>query len=142
MEWRSFVLIKSQGVLHYFRGETGGYKLELSICKGIGLFYRSLIPKWYPVRGQRYEQHISVVRKETPKDLRAWGKYEGEIVEFYYDPEDVCSSDIYWWLNCYSKRLEEIRAELGLEPKWSATKPPEGFGATFHTTIGNMKDVD
>jgi hypothetical protein len=134
-------LIRAQGVLRYHRGKNGSYKLELVICKGIGMFYRSLIPKWFNVRGQRYEQHISVVRKETPKYPEHWGKYEGKRVEFFYDPEDICNNDNYWWINCYSLPLEAIRWELGLLPKWSDRKPPEGFGATFHTTLGNTKDL-
>jgi hypothetical protein len=136
-----FVLIKSEGVLRYHRGEQGSYKLELRICNGIGMFYRSLIPKWYTVRRQKYDQHISVVRKEVPKNLELWGKYEGERVEFYYDPEDICTDGNYWWINCYSLRLEEIRRELGLKPKWSLREPPRPFGATFHTTIGNQKEL-
>lgn len=135
------MLIKATGILRYHRGQQGSYKLELNICQGIGLFYRSLIPKWYEVKGQRYEQHISVVRKETPKNLEHWGKYEGKRVEFYYDPQDICHNDTYWWINCYSKELEEIRTELGLGPKWSDTKPIKGFGATFHTTLGNTKNL-
>ena len=66
-------LIKAEGILRYHRGQNGSYKLELQICQGIGLFYRSLIPKWHNVQRQRHDQHISVVRREVPKDLRAWG---------------------------------------------------------------------
>lgn len=134
-------LIKATGTLHYYRGANGGYKLEVRLCKGIGMFYRSLIPKWFNVLGQRYEQHISVVRKETPKNLKAWGIHEGKTVTIWYDPENICHNDTYWWLNVFSLDCERLREELGLKPKWSDTPPLPGFGATFHTTLGNTKGL-
>jgi len=40
-----------------------------------------------------------------------WGRCENKLIEYepfpYYD-------GTYWWLNCYSEYLEEIRKELGL----------------------------
>ena len=40
---------------------------------------------------------------------------------------------VYYWLNVYSTRLEDIREELGLK------RLPGSFEA-FHITIGNNKE--
>jgi hypothetical protein len=87
-----------------------------------------------------YAAHISVVRKEHPPNLGIWGQHEGEIVEFFYHPH-VYSSELYFWLNVFSKRLEEIRLELGLPVSSPYTLPPCGFDKCFHTTIANSKGL-
>ena len=132
------MLYKSTGVLRY--SEDKGYKLIVVIDKQIARYYRSLIPKWYVVQGTRYDPHITVVRsyKETPPDLTAWGKYEGQEIEFLYD-STIQMSENYYWLNILCKRLEEIRLELGLPVTSIYTRPPEGFSKFFHTTIANTK---
>lgn len=113
-------------------------KLILSIDPGINNFYRSLIPRWIPLNSQMYPPHISVVRKEIPKSMEFWGVSEGEQIEFGYSPI-IQWGTMYYWLDCYSRRLEEIREQLGLP---LATQYPclrEGFRKTFHTTLGNVK---
>ena len=132
-------LYRSTGTLHYSTGEVG-YRLVLNIDQGLLDYYRSLIPKWYVVSRQRYGAHISVVRKETPKVLEHWGKYEGEKIEFFYS-NDLQHDHQYWWLNCFSKDLEKIRKELGLPVSSPYTLPPDGFVKCFHSTVGNTKQM-
>lgn len=134
-------MIKLTGKLHYDHTEEYGYRLVLEICPGIPLFYRWLIPKWYQVNGLRAKAHITVIRREKPANLKAWGKYEGEVVEYEYDPESLqTDGKIYWWLNCYSHRLEQITEELGM-PFVNYIKPAKGYRKVWHTTVANMKST-
>lgn len=140
----SFVLNKmilhtSKGKLRYDITEDAGYKLIVEVDLGIVQFYRALIPPWYPkINPQKYRPHISVVRNEIPPNKEVWRKYEGDEVEFLYS-NIVHSGTVYWWLNCFSVKLEEIRLELGLPVDSPYTRPPDGLKKTFHCTIGNIK---
>lgn len=138
-------MISTKGILRYKIGDGryGGYKLSVEdLDPEISKFYLSLIPKSNIVQPQAFPTHCTVVRYEVPPNLEAWGLYEGEEIELLYDPY-IFSGTIYWWLNCYSKRLEQIRAELGfalpaLHPAdWSIPEPE--FEQCFHITIGNSK---
>ncbi len=130
------VLHTSTGILRY----GSDYRLVLAADQGIVEFYRSLIPKAYYVQPSRWRAHITVVRtgKEVPEILDVWGRYEGEEVEFVYSPE-IHEGEVYFWLNVFCKRLEDIRKELGLSVVSRYTLPPEGFTKCFHMTIGNKK---
>ena len=138
-------LFYSSGILSYHKSEkSGGLKLILEVDQGIANYYRKLIPKTYPkINPQMYAAHISVVRHENP-NLEFWGKYEGELVEFVYS-NIIKNGEIYFWLDCYSLRLEEIRKELGLpfEPLHPSHEfykfVPEPYSRTFHCTLGNLK---
>lgn len=133
-------LFKSEGPVRYV-GRKAIVEVDQGIVEvdqGIVDFYRSLIPKSHCVRPQKYPAHISFVRKESPPSADAWGKYEGEVVEFLYDV-DTRHSDNYYWLNAFCVRLEEIRAELGLPIDERYTPPPPGFRKTFHITLANIK---
>jgi hypothetical protein len=130
-------LYQSSGPLRYFTGEFG-YKLIVEVDPQIVAYYRSLIPKWVKTNPQMYPPHISVVRKEVPPRLEYWGKHGGEEVPFLYS-NIVHAGTVYYWLNAFSNRLEEIRLELGLEVSSPYTLPPEGFDKCFHVTIGNCK---
>lgn len=132
-------LHNSTGILKYFRGEGGGYKLILEIDQNIVEYYRSLMPKYIKTNKQMYSAHISVVRKEVPPNESLWGKYEGEEFPFTYG-STVYAGTVYYWINCFSVRLEETRLELGLPVSSIYTLPPEGFTRCFHCTIGNTKD--
>lgn len=133
------LLYKSAGPLRYETGNAG-VKLIVEVDPGIVSLYRALIPKYHKTNPQMYKPHISVVRKEVPPNMEHWGKYEGEIIEFEYSPH-VHHGQVYWWLNCWSKRLEEIRQELGLPVDSPYTRPPDGMAKTFHCTIGNTKGL-
>ncbi len=137
--WWIIELFESTGVLRYSFKEGYGYRLVLEIDKDIVKYYRSLIPPWKgKPNPQMYDAHVSVVRKEVPPNLDAWGKYEGEEVRFLYS-NHIYNGTVYWWLNVFCVRLEEIRVELGLPVSSQYTIPPEGFDKVFHCTLGNCK---
>jgi hypothetical protein len=131
------MLDKSTGILEYGEGNSG-LKLILKIDPNIYFFYRSLIPKYVGLNPQKYEPHISVVRKEIPLNMNFWGKYEKEKVEFEYNSY-IHHGEVYYWINAFSKRLEEIRLELGLSLLNKYGEAPEGFNKIFHITVGNIK---
>lgn len=127
---------KSIGTLRYDRNPL---KLVLSVDQGIVDFYFALIPKyvWPRINRQKYRAHVSVVRNARPKNMAAWGKYEGKKVEFEYDPF-VRNDKTYYWLNAFSPELERIRVELGLPIADQYTRAPDG-SHRFHITIANTK---
>lgn len=133
-------IFASSGILHY--SIDGGYRLVIDVDKSIAAYYRALLPKEWGVVGGRHPAHITVVRcyAETPTNLAAWGKHEGERVEFFYE-SGLRWDESYYWLRVLSKRIEELRIELGLsverKPGWSV--PPPGFSKYFHLTVGNSK---
>jgi len=135
----------SSGILRYSQGAP--YRLTVEIDHDLGSYYRALMPKHLRIAPGRYPTHITVVRvgKDDPKNLEHWGKYEGEKVEFLYEPR-VVHGKTYYWLRVLSKRLEEIRLELGLGLERSKTPsdasyedPPPGYAKFFHITIANNK---
>lgn len=131
-------LFWSKGPLRYGVDNAGIPKLNVMVCPGIVSLYRALMPEYIDCRPQMYPPHISVVRKEVPPKMELWGKYEGEEVEFAYH-NYVYNGTVYWWLNAFSKRLEEIRLELGLPVSTQYTRPPIGWIKCFHITLGNNK---
>ena len=133
------ILYTSTGILRYHY-QGAGYKLAVDIDPEITRFYRSLIPKNIKTNPQMYDAHISVVRKEVPPNLEFWERYEGQEIEFLYSPI-IYYGEVYVWLNCFSKRLEEIRLELGLPVDSPYTRPPSGLEKTFHSTICNLKNI-
>lgn len=130
-------LFKSTGRLKYDMAEYG-YKLIVEADRGLAAYYKSLIPKWIETKPQKYPAHISVVRKEAPSNLEVWGKYDGESIEFTYS-NIVHRGQVYFWLNVFCTRLEEIRLELGLPVSSEYTKPPDGWVKCFHLTLANCK---
>lgn len=133
------VLHQSTGVIRY---TTNWLVLDTDneICR----YYRRLIPKHVGIKKQRYPGHITVLRPKYEEEIlypEYWGKYQGKTVSYFYSPI-VQNSEYYYWLNCFSVELEEIRAELGLYVDDRFTTPPKGFRKTFHITIGNCKDLD
>jgi hypothetical protein len=132
------MIYSSSGPLLYSWEKEYGYKLIVEVDQGLSDYYRSLIPKWIKTNKQMYDPHISVVRKEVPKNLEYWGKYEGEEIDFQYTGT-IYFGTVYCWLNTFSKRLEEIRLELGLPVSSEYTRPPETYIKVFHYTLGNFK---
>ena len=132
-------LFKSSGVLSYSHKDGYGYRLVLNIDPGITKYYRALLPKSIRIAPQLHPAHISVVRKEIPVNLNCWGIHEGEEVEFYYS-NIIYSGKVYYWLNAFSTRLEEIKRELGLPVVESYSKhPSDQWIKVFHVSIGNIK---
>ena len=130
-------LYPSVGTLSY---SHRGYRLVVEVDRGIVDFYRSLIPKWMPVFKSRYSAHVTVVRedKEEPVHKEYWGKHQGEKITLFYSSE-IHQGEVYYWLNVFCVRLEDIRLELGLSARSEYTIPPEGFRKCFHMTIANKK---
>jgi len=132
-------LYKAQGSLRY----TSRYWLILDCDQQIADYYRALMPKYMDVRRPRYGAHITISRPEVemPSNLVFWRAFEGENIEFYYEPcVRFGESGMYYWLNCFSNRLDELRRDLGLavEPR---DNTPEGFGKTYHMTVANRKHL-
>ncbi len=129
-------LYKGTGKLRY-----GNKSLILDTDQGIVDYYKAMIPKYYTdITRQRHPAHISVIRNEVIPTMGLWRKYEDEIVDFEYSGF-IRNGEIYWWLDAFSVRLEEIRAELGLYVVDQFTTPPSGYLKTFHITLGNWKHV-
>lgn len=128
---------RSVGTLRYSIHPEVGHKVVLEIDWGISLLARALIPVWMNVQPQRYSPHVSVVRKERPRNMAAWGAREGERVPFEYGTW-IFDDGVYFWLQVYSERLKEIRAELGLSGSSRVSRPPDGVEC-FHTTVANRK---
>jgi len=126
-------MYSSRGVLAY----SDSYVVA-NLTDDLAIYYRRLIPKWITVDGTRYSPHITVIRygKEqiaADKKAQYWRKYEGQVISFKYEPR-IYSDIKYFFLNAYSRELEDIRIELGLAPT--------RFGhGRFHITIGNQKSV-
>jgi hypothetical protein len=127
-------LFTSTGTLRY-----GNTNLVLDVDQGIVDFYRAMLPKSIRTNRQMYNAHISVVRKEVPPNMELWGKYAGEQIEFKYS-NVIRNGNLYYWLDVWCERLEQIRLELGLPCDSPYTRPPDGFSKTFHVTIGNIKE--
>jgi len=129
------MVFNSKGILRY----GPGIRAIVEVDQGISDFYRKLIPKYNYVQSQMYAAHITVVRtgKETPTNMSAWGKYEGQEIPFTYDNQ-VYSDKTYWYLNVQSDRIGDIREELGL-PRFRLGE----LGAdrkSYHITIANSKN--
>lgn len=128
----------STGTLRYSQGSEGP-KLIVEVDKGIVDYARATVPPSVPLQPQRYDPHITVVRRETLVRPEHWAKYDGEPLEFTYDSR-VVEGDIYYWLRAWSDRLVEIRMELGLKPLWELCRPPDNEDC-FHITLGNLKHL-
>lgn len=126
----------SIGKLLYY---NHNYKLIVEVDSEIANYYRSTIPKYFKVNKPLYAPHISVVRNEIPINMQYWRKYDYKEVSFEYE-NYVYNDDTYYWLNCYSKDLEDIRIELGLTATSEITRSPDGKHK-FHCTIANTKKI-
>jgi hypothetical protein len=118
----------SKGVLKYGPGN----RAVMNVDQGIADFYLALVPAWVGACHQRYRAHVSFVRHIQPPDMSAWGKHDGECVDFEYNSE-VSSDATYLWLDVRCPRLIEVRVELGLPPYPS-------WRNGYHLTIGNLKE--
>lgn len=129
-------MFQSNGILNY----GPGLRAILIIDQGISDFYRSLIPKYYNAKPQKYRAHITVVRnyKETPTKLEFWEKYQGKTISFLYY-NNIQTDGTYFWLNVQSEEIGNIREELGL-PRFRDDRKFGGFlHNEYHVTIANVK---
>ena len=61
------------------------------------------------------QAHISMVRGETPQDLKFWDSLIGAKLTFEYSV-DVQTNGKHWWLPVQCPQIYEIRGKLGLRP--------------------------
>lgn len=123
------MIIQSKAKLHYYHNWAIAY-----IDPQVGEYYYKLIPKYYYANRQLYPPHITVVRIEPIETIvhsRFWGIYEDEMLEIQYENK-INKVGNYFFLNAWSKRIGEIRQELGL------TEYRVGYNC-YHITIGNTK---
>jgi len=133
-------MFTSTGIVHYDDDE--GHRVILRVSQSLADYYRSFIPKCERVIKPRWAAHATVIRPgfEVPPKISYWGDYEGEVVEFLYDSYQLNGYG-YYWVNIWSKRLEEIRTELGLTNVSKYALRPPGYDKTFHITIGNYIEI-
>jgi hypothetical protein len=128
----------------YSSKATIKYKNNIQVVaeldQNISDYYRSLIPKYYYAKPQKAPAHITIVRKnkETPTKMEFWGKHEGRIITFQYEPI-IQTDGIYFWMNAYISEIGYIRQELGL-PQYRDDRLYGGIQRNeYHITIANTK---
>lgn len=121
-------MYETQGII-----EVSPQKIVVKIDKGITDYYYSLIPLSFVARKPLYSAKITVVRS-FPIEKFAYElgrQFDGRTISVEYDG-CLQYSQPYFYLNCWSKEIGEIRKELGL-PEFR-----NGF-KNYHITIGNVK---
>jgi hypothetical protein len=121
---------KSIAIIKYLEDVDEVYAF---VDKDIAMYYRSLIPKHITLNRQKFDPHITIVRKELIKDKTNWNLYHDKKIEFEYF-NDISHNATYWWINVECEFFRTIREELGLNKN-----PP--WDNQFHITIGNTKNV-
>ena len=108
-------------------------KIIATIDSGIGDYYYSLIPLSFVARRPLYGNKITVVRSPPIEtfDYEKGMEFDNKTVEIEYDG-CLQYQQPYFYLDCWSKDIEEIRKSLGL------TRFRNGF-SSYHITIGNVK---
>lgn len=134
-------LFKCFGYLQYNKMNSD-LGVSLIVPQDLSDYYRTLIPKYKKVVRQKYHAHITVVRiyGEHPTNLDFWEVHANKRFSFYYS-NTIHESTNYYWLNCFSKDLENVRQELGLRNDFIPHPAPDGFKKYFHITIGNKKET-
>ena len=128
-------LIEISGIIKY---DSIDYKVYVDLDDDIARYYREMIPKHLTKpKPQRYKTHITIVRNEKIINMDNWLRYDGLEVNFKYNPIEK-NNGIYFWLDVYSDKLEQLRTELGLQKSSEFSRPPSDEEC-FHITIGNLK---
>jgi len=108
-----------------------GNSCILELCEDFGAYYYALIPKYKNAQRQRYRAHVTIVREfEKPNKQFDIKPCEGDIFYLDYSP-NICYSYPYYFLECQSKPIEDLRILFGLEP--------HRLNNCYHITIGNVK---
>ena len=127
---------KSQGIIRYDPQRRGRSKepwwIILECDKDLAAYQRCLASKLgIDLYAPNWGSHVSINRGVEPVHKKMWGKHEGEIIEFQYDPNCDTNGN-HWWLHVYCDFFATLRDELGL-PKEAHTK-----WQRFHLTIGKF----
>lgn len=120
---------KCKGKLEYYTKW-----LILLVDDSIAEYYRHLIHLWdrrLVLQHPKHGAHITVIagKYEDVGNHRHWKKYHHEEIEVKYSI-DIGTDGCYFWLPVECEKIQEIRVELGLQPK---TPIP------WHLTVGNLK---
>lgn len=94
--------------------------------------YFKLIPKYKCAQPQKYPPHITILRKTVERPAGNWGYRDGAMIDVSYD-SCIQHNNLYYWLDAWSKDIQEIRVALGL---------PEFRFDRYHITVGNSKLAD
>jgi hypothetical protein len=111
----------------------GKWWLIIQCEADIGRYYRSQFnffnrAKDVKLQAPAWESHISVIRGEEPQHPELWGSWDGQQVEFSYDPQ-LQTNEEYFWLNVECPAALDIREKLGL------SRTPQ---FNLHLTIGRI----
>jgi len=129
-------IIKQYGTIIYdpYRGDmkTKNNWCILQLPKDFARYYQYFLRKETHIvlNDPTFNAHVSIVRGESPPNMQAWKKYNNMPFYIEYEPEIVSFKDTkkagsYYCINFESKKLSDIREELGLTPH-----------KIFHITIG------
>lgn len=131
------MLYASKGILRYSPQLIGNasekWWLILNCDAELGAYYRRLYEyqthRCLKLQTPGWKDHVSVVRNEEPADelKPLWFKYEGQEIDFKYEPV-VKDNGLYYWLEVECDFLLDLREELGL---------PRNPEFNLHVTIGN-----
>ena len=140
-------LLKGTGVLTYdphrpgLKSKTDWWivvNTDSEICR----YYRWWVYRRYMLELQKpsWGAHVSVLRGGKPAGdkMHLWKKYQGEKIEFEYEPIIRHSGDttrgdrpdVFWFVDVWSDRMNEIRAELGF------TNVFRDQPIKYHLTVG------
>jgi hypothetical protein len=131
-------MYKSSGIISHEWIEGYGDRMVVNTDPELSRYYFSLLPKYLNIKPQGWNPHISLIRNETPTYPARIFEYVGRKVSFLYDPI-VLNDEKYYWINCFSKELEDIRKDVGLPYISKFWQPPLFYLRSFHITIGNLK---
>lgn len=124
-------MFSGHGKLLYYPSWWLIIDVDEEICR----YYRHLIRFYNPslqLNPSRNGADITTIAGKYEKpDIEheyLWNKYEGEKIDFRYNPK-INTDGEYFWMEVECERIEEIRKELGLTPK--IIQP-------WHLTVGNI----
>lgn len=127
---------KSQGKIKYDprieRGTFQPWWVILQCDRELLRYYQHIYQTlyWKKLQTAMWGAHASIVRGEKPKDLDAWKRFDGKIIEFSYEYEGgFHTNGQHFWIKVWSEEFSEIRKSLGLS---EAPRVP------YHLSIGAL----
>jgi len=108
-----------------------GTLVVANVDPGIAELYRYWVRKRHGLilQNTAFLPHITIVDGKVKNDNQhpMWKKFHGQVIDFEYSV-DMEQHWKFWTLPVRSKKLEEIRQSLGLNPNYN-----------FHITFGRME---
>jgi hypothetical protein len=103
--------------------------LIVRVPHGVVLYYQDWV--WRTERTKlttsAWGAHLSVIRGERPPNKELWKQHANRKIKIEYDANPICNRMGHWWLPARCPDLNDIRKDLGLNPR---PRVP------FHITIG------